>query len=458
VEILVRDHHPAYLSWDRYLANRATLRDNSRRFATSRGAPQPGHALLQGIIVCGRCGCRMQPHHSSSSPSYMCRMRKQRYGEPICQSLSIAHIDDAVSAAFLAVIRPAELEASLALADDLARDQAQVARQWQLRLERVRYEAERAHKQYDAVEPENRLVARELERRWNEKLRVVADLEAEYRSEQERGLSPLTEVEKAELRALVSNAPALWQAPQTTMEERKRLLRCLVSEVIVQRDAAAKNAGGQTTVRIGWRSGTWTEVQARRPSSTDALRTPAVVLERIRALAQHESDARIAEILTAEGLRTRWDLPWTALRVQGIRRYQHIPTACPILPQGPQARGDGLLPVAMAAAQLGVVPTALPHWRRWGFLHAEQQGPGSPLWVRLTAEDRARLDGTLAAQGYGQWRLREAQQVLGLSAAEVYARARAGELVAYRAHVGAHWEWRISPATPPDQAASRTEA
>lgn len=452
VDILVRDHHPAYLSWDQYVANRATLRDNSRQFATSRGAPQPGQALLQGIIVCGRCGCRMQPHHNPTSPSYVCRMRKQRYGEPLCQSLAIAHIDQAVSAAFLAVIRPAELEASLALADDLARDQAQVARQWQLRLERARYEADRVQRQYDAVEPENRLVARALERRWNEKLRAVAELEAEYRSEQERGLSPLTEAEKAELRALVSNAPALWQAPQTTMEERKRLLRCLVSEVIVQRDAAAKNAGGQTTVRIGWRSGTWTEVQVRRPSSVDALQTPAVVLERIRTLAPHASDARIAEILTAEGWRTRWDLPWTALRVQRVRMHQHIPTACPVVPHTPHARGDGLVPLATAAAQLGVVPTALLHWQRWGFLHAEQQGPCTPWWVRLTAEDRARLDGTLAAQGAGQWRLREAQQILGLSRGDLAAAAGRGEVIAYRARVGHHWEWRLSPAFPADSA------
>ena len=446
VEILLRDHHPGYITWAQYETNRATLRDNSRQFASSRGAPQPGQGLLQGIVVCGRCGCRMRPHHSVSSPSYLCRTRKQRYGEPVCQSLSMAHVDTAVSAAFLAVIRPAELEASLALADDLAQDQAQVEQQWQLRLERARYEAERAQRQYDQVEPENRLVARELERRWNEKLRAVAALDAEYHQEQERGLSPLTEEEKNDLRALVSHASTLWQAAHTTMDERKRLLRCLVSEVIVQRDGAAKNAGGQTTVRIGWRSGAWTELRVRRPSSTDALRTPEQVLDRIRALAQQESDARIAQILTAEGQCTRWGLAWTALRVQRVRAYQHIPTACPVLPQGPHARGDGLLPVATAAAQVGVVPTALPHWRRWGFLHAEQQGPGSPLWVRLTAQDRARLDGTLAAQGYGQWRLREAQQALGLSRDQVYEAARRGDLIAYRARVGGHWEWRLSPA------------
>jgi len=452
VAVLLPDHHPAYLSWDRYLTNRATLRDNGRQFARSRGAPQPGPGVLQGIIVCGRCGCRMRPHHSGSSPSYVCRTRKQRYGEPVCQSLPIAHIDEAVGAAFLAVIRPAELEASLALADDLARDQAQVEQQWQWRLERARYEAERAHRQYDQVEPENRLVARELERRWDEKLRVVADLEVEYRQEQDRGLSPLTEAEKTELRALVSHAPALWHAPDTTMAERKRLLRCLITEVIVQRDAAPKNAGGQTTVRIGWRSGAWTALQVRRPSSSDALRTPESVLERIRTLAQRESDARIAQILTGEGLCTRWGLPWTALRVQRVRTYQHISSACPVLARGPGARGDGLLPVATAAAHLGVVPSALPHWRRWGFIHTAQQGPGSPLWVRLTAEDRARLDGTLAAQGYGQWRMREAQQALGLSREQLYAATRRGELVAYRARVRSHWEWRLSPVPAPPEA------
>ena len=110
------------------------------------------------------------------------------------------------------------------------------------------------------------------------------------------------------------------------------------------------------------------------------------------------------------------------------------------------------MPVATAAAQVGVVPTALAHWQRWGFLHVAQQGPGSPLWVRLTEEDRARLDGTLAAQGYGQWRVREAQQALSLSRDQIYAAARRGDLIAYRARVGGHWEWRLSPTPAPTEA------
>jgi hypothetical protein len=173
VAVLLRDHHPAYVPWDRYLANRAALRDNSRQFQPSRGAPREGSGLLQGLVVCGRCGCRMQMHYGTTSAAYLCSTRHKRYGEPVCQSLTMEHVDRAVSAAFLRVIEPAQVEAALALAEDVERDRAVVERQWQFRLERARYEAERAFRQYDLCEPENRLVARELERRWNEQLRAA---------------------------------------------------------------------------------------------------------------------------------------------------------------------------------------------------------------------------------------------------------------------------------------------
>jgi hypothetical protein len=143
------------------------------------------------------------------------------------------------------------------------------------------------------------------------------------------------------------------------------------------------------------------------------------------------------------------------LRVQQVRLRYHIPTACPIVPQGDGPRGDGLVPVGTVAAQLGVARSVIGQWCQWGFLYAEQKAARDPRWIRLTAEDRVRLDGTLAAQGYGQWRIREAQAVLGLRADEVYAQVRAGQLVPYRAHVGAHWEWRVSPAEQPGQAAER---
>ena len=446
LEVLLRDHHPAYLRWERYLANRARLHDNTRQFATSRGAPQPGRALLQGLVVCGRRGCRMRVHYSVSSPGYVCMSRTKRYGEPACQSLSLEHVDRAVSEAVLAVVRPAEIEALLALSEELERERAQIERQWQLRLERARYDAERARRQYDLCEPENRLVARELETRWNDQLHTLAELADEYRREQSRGLSPLTEEEKALLRSLVGDVPTRWQAAETTVEDRKRLVRCLIREIVLTRDEGAKGAGGITAIRIGWKSGASTELRVRRPTTSDHARTPASVLERLRTLAPRMTDERIAEVLNTEGFTTRMGLPWTAARVQHIRGNHRIPTGCPTMPQAGHPRGDGLIPVRLAAAILGVAPTALDHWRKWGFLYGAQRGAGSPVWVRLTAEDIARLDGTLAAQGYGQWRLREAQRVLGLTQEELWEKAGQHELIAYRARVADHWEWRLSPA------------
>jgi DNA invertase Pin-like site-specific DNA recombinase len=444
--VLLRDHHPAYVSWEGYLANRATLRDNSTQFQSSRGAPRRGGGLLQGLVVCGRCGCRMRLQDGTASTAYVCGTRHQRYGEPLCQSLTSEHVDRAVTEAFLQVIRPAQVEAALALAEDLERDRAAVERQWALRLERARYEAERAFRQYDVCEPENRLVARELEGRWNEKLRVAAELEAQYRQEQERGLMPLTEDEKTTLRQLVGDVRGLWEAAGMRMEERKRLVRCLVREVVLLKDERPRGQGGITTIRIGWCSGAWSEVQARRPSGAELASTSPAVLERIRGLAQRHPDEQVAAILNAEGLPTRMGLAWTDLRVGQVRHRHGIPTACPIVPKGAGPRGDGLVPVGTVMAQVGVSRSVVGAWCRRGFLHAEQKASLDPRWIRFSDEDRARLDGTRAAQGDGRWRLREAQRVLGLSEEELYRRLRAGELIAYRARVGEHWEWRIDPA------------
>jgi hypothetical protein len=154
---------------------------------------------------------------------------------------------------------------------------------------------------------------------------------------------------------------------------------------------------------------------------------------------------------SADGARTRTGLPWTASRVGQVRQRHRIPSSCPLVPKGIASRGDGLVCVRAVAAQLGVARSVIGDWCRCGFLAAEQKGPRDPRWIRLTAEEVARLDGTLAAQGYGRWRLREAQCVLGLSIAALYQRIQAGELKAYRARITDHWEWRVSLATDKPQ-------
>lgn len=227
------------------------------------------------------------------------------------------------------------------------------------------------------------------------------------------------------------------------MEERKRLVRCLIREVVLLKDEQPRGHGGVTIIRVGWCSGAWSELRARRPSYADIASTAEAVLERIRLLAQQHSDDQVAAILNAEGLRTRMGLSWTYLRVGQVRFRHGIPTACPIVPKGAGPRGDGLVPVGTVTEQVGISRSMVGYWCRCGFLYAEQKAALDPRWIRLTEEDLARLDGTRAAQGYGRWRLREAQQLLGLNEEELYQHVRNGELIAYRAHIGDHWEWRV---------------
>jgi hypothetical protein len=257
---------------------------------------------------------------------------------------------------------------------------------------------------------------------------------------------PFTDEEKTRLRRLVGDVRALWEAAETAIEDRKRLLRCLIREVVLLRDARRRATGGVTTIRIGWCSGAWSELHVHRPSSTEFTGTPEPVLERIRVLAQQHPDDQVATILNAEGLHTRKGLAWTYLRVGDVRLRHGIPTACPIMPKGSEPRGDGLVSVGRVATQFGVARSVVGSWCRCGFLHAVQVSVLGPRWIRLTEEDLARVDGTLAAQGFGRWRLREAQQMLGLSEEELYQEVREKRLLAYRARIRDHWEWRVSPA------------
>ena len=222
--VVLRDHVPAYIGWQRYLENRAQLRLNA---AKRRGPVRAGAALLSGLLVCGRCGLRMNSayNHNGRGPRYICGNMKSTYDAPFCQTLSAPPLDALISRLVLEAVQPAALEVSLAVAADVEAERAAVEKHWQQRLERAGYQAERARRQYDAVEPENRLVARTLERAWEEALAEHAPLKAEHEAAtRERPSVPSAE-ELAAIRTLAHDLPAVWRAETTTQEERQTIVR-----------------------------------------------------------------------------------------------------------------------------------------------------------------------------------------------------------------------------------------
>jgi DNA invertase Pin-like site-specific DNA recombinase len=298
------DHHAGYISWESYLANRRRLRQNGFR-ATTQGAPREGAALLQGLVWCGCCGARMGVNTYSvregRRPSYICNHSYHDGAAHTCQSMTSGPIDTLVVELFLEAIAPAQIKLALKVVDNLLEEKQALQQQWEQQLSQARYEAQLAQRQYDAVDPDNRLVAATLERRWNEKLQAVHDLEQAYQAAKAREHFSLSEEEQRDIQRLAQDLPAIWHAPSTTVQERKQLLRYLISEV--QLDGVSNP--GKIDIRVTWRSGAVSNRQLNRVRvGAWAPRTDNQVIERIRALAPLHIVAEIVEILNEEGLRS----------------------------------------------------------------------------------------------------------------------------------------------------------
>ena len=389
--IVRHNAHPGYLSWEQFLRNQQRLDDNCTVDGNDRrGAVRAGHALLQGLVQCGQCGRRMSVRYTrnGTTPSYECNQVHKQQGGRTCQFVRGDGVDAAVAHLFLEAIQPAQLEVSLATLEQIEDQARQVERQWQLRLERARYEADLARRRFLAVEPENRLVARNLEKDWNEKLAVVEHLEREQAALPAWAAQRLNPEERQRILGLAEDLPALWHASTTTPAERKQLLRLLLKDVTLTKE--------QTTIRVAlrWQTGACLTVEVPRPPrSYDARRTAAAVVARVRALAPNHTDRQLAEQLNAEGWKSGRGGLFTTNKVQWVRYVHGIPSGCP---EGPAAcpqgeRGDGRCSAQAAAKALNVDVSTIAAWCKSGCLDGIQATPHGPWWVRLTPETITRL-------------------------------------------------------------------
>jgi DNA invertase Pin-like site-specific DNA recombinase len=421
------DRLPAYITWEAYEQHQAQLQANQAR-AAARGAVRRGPALLAGLLVCGRCGHRLLVRYSGgprrrgaagpAAPAapplrvtYVCARLRSDYGGPACQQLAGPPLERFVSQQALAALAPAALELSLAAAEALERERADLVRLWQQRRERAAYEADRAGRQFRLVDPEHRLVARQLEREWEAKLGAQRQLEEEHDRFLRHQPRVPTDPERAVIRRLADDLPALWHAPSTTVAERKAMLRQLVDRVLV--DVAGDSERVQVT--ITWAGGAQTHGVVIRPVARLAqLSTYPALCARVQALAGAGlRPAAIADRLNAEGFRP----PKRRERFgrQGITellRQLGLDT-----PQSRSRSRTGLgadewwLPELARAVPMPDI--TLYDWVRRGWVQARQQPQPPRRWIiRADAAEVARLRARHrrpAGEDARQWWARRAQ-------------------------------------------------
>ena len=362
--VFLPDAHPGYISWQQYEANQTTLRENARsaRGDRRRSAPREGVALLQGLVICGRCGDRMTVGYSVSrghpTPHYSCQRRAIERGESPCQRLPGAAVDRAVSTLVLETVTPASIDVAVEVFDELRARAAEIDRAKRAEIARLREDAERAQRQFLLVRPENRLVADNLERHWNQTLQRLADAEEAYARAGKTQPPPVTAEMRERVSALVADLPRVWEDPRTPVRDRKRMLRLLVEDVTLLRDDAIR-------ISIRWRGGATREIECPLPlGAPDLRRTPAALVEQVRALATEQTDGQMAETLNRRCLRTGCGLPFTSTRVRTLREaydidsyLQHLTTA-------------GWLTVPQMAAQLDVHLSTAKRFAQEGVLRA----------------------------------------------------------------------------------------
>ena len=379
---------PAYISAGQYERNLARLAANRAR-AESPGAPREGPALLGGLVTCGICGHRLQVSYETSRQGltgrYCCQRRHHTYGEPRCQQMAAAFLDDHVVAQVLSALAPAALELSVTAAGQVQARRAEADRVWRQRLERADFACDRARRQYQLAEPENRLVARQLEREWEHALAERASLGEEYERYRQQRPARLTPAELAAIRVLAEDIPALWAAPTTTIADRKRLLRAVIESVQVTAEGATERVHAVVT----WAGGHQAHADLTRPvARVDQLSYYPALTGRIRALASEGlGSAAIAAQLAAEGFHTpRLHERFHDGEIQQlIRRLGLRPGLDHDHRTGQGSLGPGQWWLAALAREIGMPAATLFGWLKRGWITGRQDTRPPYRWI-ITAD------------------------------------------------------------------------
>jgi len=378
-DVLIKDHHAAYITWEEFERNLKVIANNATGMssAVARGAARQGELLLAGLLRCGHCGRKLHVHYGGKLGRYNCYGAHVNHGTARCITISGLSIDAAIANEVLCVLRPLGIEAAVKAIEIQSNESTAAERQLELSLRQARYEAAHARRQYDAVDPANRLVAGELERRWNEALRAVARIEGEIAAMIAQRAPPLGEPERQQLMALGADLERAWSHPAATAGTRKRILRTALSEIIVRREGAIIQAV------LHWQGGDHTELQVKQRLNAAGRHNPRIpddTIALVRELARLMPDRQIARLLNRIGVETGHGNAWTLERVRGFRHHHVIAG----YRDGEWAE-RGEITLEAAAKMIGVCNMTALRMLRRGDIKGRQVCPGAP-WVIKAAD------------------------------------------------------------------------
>jgi len=400
------DAHPAYIDRETFVSNQERIQKNQARMhgAIGGAAPKEGRALLAGIVLCGRCGGRMRVNyttHERVSWRYVCVGKADQH-QGICWSVNGKAIDEAVEELFLSTMVPEEIDLTIAVEREAGSQARSLEGQWQARLEQARYEARRAERRYKAVDPDNRVVARTLEREWEVRLQDLDDVERQYADARRARRVDLGDRDRAALREIARDLPMVWRAPSTGAADRKAMLRLVVEMISLEPVEIPMHS---TRVRVQWCSGAVDERIIDRPANPAASLCPTDIADRIRRMLDEGlSNAQIARRLNAEGLATARLNRWSPWSVAHIRQNHNLRRARPyryaFLPD--RHPENGRYSVSGAARRFGVTTNQVKLWVRRGLVvvHRERYGRYDNVWWLDIDDSRAaELDRLAHRQG-----------------------------------------------------------
>jgi len=372
-DVLIKEHHEGYISWEEFERIQQLMADNTNRSSNiGRGSIRQGEALLAGLFRCARCGRKLRVHYTGSGRSqrYICNNPAEI--DHFCFSFGGIRIDRAVAQEVLDRLQPLGIEAAMAAMNDHGQERLEKRRQLENALEQARFEAARAHSQYDEVDPTNRLVAAELERRWNERLTNVRALEEQLAQHDKGPAITLGPGDRDRLLALGQDLPSVWDSAGASVETRKKIIRLLIEEIVV--DVVAD----KMELIIHWHGGDHTHLSVRKNKfGQNRWESGVNVVEFVRVLARHMSDKAIASILNRSGESTVRGNSWTSSRVYSLRHNHGI---------APYREGEraerGEVTIEEAAAALSVSPSTILRMLRDGALPGQQLCKGAPWIIR----------------------------------------------------------------------------